>query len=202
MPEIAGAAAMFLILMSGYSAGFMQRILIIGCSGAGKSTLARRMGKLLDLPVIHLDREYWKPGWTPTPDADFDRTIARLVERERWIIDGNYSRTLESRLARADAVIHLDFPRWRCLLRICRRVLLNSNFNHQRADMAEGCAEQWDWEFIEWVWNFRRAVHPKNVEMLGRWADRVRLLTLGTPGAVTEFIQSLGTNDWQAFRAT
>jgi adenylate kinase family enzyme len=173
----------------------MQRILIIGCSGAGKSTLARRMGEILHLPVIHLDCEYWKPGWQPTPDGDFDQIVARLIERDRWIMDGNFGRTLPSRLARADTVIHLVFSRWRCLWRICNRVLLNCNFNYERADMAAGCGEQWDWEFIEWVWKFRRDVHPRNVEMLAKFAQRVKVVTLTTPGEVAAFIRDLKCGD-------
>jgi len=126
----------------------MQRILIIGCSGAGKSTLARQMSAILHLPVIHLDYEYWRPNWTPMPDDQFDQKITQLIAQDQWIMDGNYHRTLPPRLARADTVIHLDFPRWHCLTRICKRVLLNCNFNQTRPDMAPGCSEQWDWEFL------------------------------------------------------
>ncbi|WP_229907829.1 hypothetical protein [Amycolatopsis oliviviridis] len=49
----------------------MRRIMVVGCSGAGKSTFSRRLGAALDLPVTHLDRLYWRPGWTPAPDAEF-----------------------------------------------------------------------------------------------------------------------------------
>jgi len=41
----------------------MERVMIIGCAGAGKSTLARKLGAITGLPVIHLDREHWRPGW-------------------------------------------------------------------------------------------------------------------------------------------
>lgn len=73
--------------------------------------------------------------------------------------------------------------------------MLNCNFNCERADMAAGCSEQWDWEFIEWVWNFRREVHPKNVEMLAKCADRVTVVTLTTPAAVAGFIRGLKSGD-------
>lgn len=169
----------------------MQRILILGCSGAGKSTLARQMSDILHLPVIHLDCEYWQPNWTPTPDDQFDQKIAQLIARDQWIMDGNYHRTLPPRLARADTVIHLDFARWRCLTRICKRVLLNTKFNYARPDMAKGCAEQWDWEFIEWVWNFKREIHPKNLELLRRAPHTAKVITLRNPREVTSFLNCL-----------
>lgn len=169
----------------------MQRILIIGCSGAGKSTLARQMAKILHLPVIHLDYEYWQPNWTPTSNDQFDQKITQLIATDQWIMDGNYHRTLPQRLARADTVIHLDFPRLRCLTRICKRVLLNCNFNHTRPDMAQGCTEQWDWEFIEWVWNFKREIHPKNLNLLSRCPENTKVITLRNPREVQTFLVSL-----------
>ena len=168
----------------------MERVLIIGCSGAGKSTLARQMGRLLDLPVIHLDREYWQPGWTPRVNEEFDEIVEELIARPRWIIDGNYGRTLERRLARADTVIHLDFPRWRCLYRICKRVLLNVKFGQDRPDMPAGCGEQWDWEFIEWVWKFGLEVRPMNMEQLEEWRNQIEVITLKTPCDVERFFRS------------
>jgi len=41
----------------------MQRIAIFGAAGAGKSMLARQIGQILALPVIHLDRLCWEPGF-------------------------------------------------------------------------------------------------------------------------------------------
>src|SRR3954447_26454226 len=71
----------------------MQRILVLGCSGAGKSTLARRIASRLGLPVVHLDREYWRPGWCATPADEFDTVVDRLVAPARWVMDGNFKRT-------------------------------------------------------------------------------------------------------------
>jgi adenylate kinase family enzyme len=171
----------------------VKRVLVIGCSGAGKSTLARALAGRLGLPAIHLDRAYWRAGWRATPDGEFDSAVAELVTGEQWVMDGNFARTLEVRLRRADTVIYLDFPRWRCLWRVSKRVLLwHCSSSPSRPDMSDGCAEQWDWEFIEWVWNFRRVHHAATLAALARHVGRVRVVTLRTPGEVKQFLKGVG----------
>ena len=51
----------------------MERIVIIGCGGAGKSTLARQLGEKLDIPVVHLDKLFWRPGWVQVSKEEFDK---------------------------------------------------------------------------------------------------------------------------------
>src|SRR4051812_36219413 len=94
-----------------------RRIAIVGSPGAGKSPLALQLGALLGRPVLHLDRLYWRPGWVEVAQDVFDAQLEGLVGRNEWIIDGNYSRTLDIRLRRADAAIMLDFSRTLCLYR-------------------------------------------------------------------------------------
>ena len=101
----------------------MERILIIGCSGSGKSRLARALGQKQGLPVIHLDQLWWKENWQNVTKEEFDSRLAMALNMDRWIIDGNYSRTMEARLSRCDTVIYLDFSRWACLLGMCQRIL-------------------------------------------------------------------------------
>ncbi|NCB64134.1 MAG: hypothetical protein EOM52_11125 [Clostridia bacterium] len=132
----------------------MKRILIVGCSGAGKSTLALTLAQRLELPVVHLDRLWWRPGWENCTQEEFDAQLGRELERDCWIIDGNYDRTLPIRLARCDTVIWLDYPRRTCLLGAAGRVL--SQMGRSRPDMAEGCPERIDWEFFPFIWGFKR----------------------------------------------
>lgn len=141
----------------------MQRVTILGCGGAGKSTLARELGEKTGLPVIHLDRVFWKPGWVESTREEFDAAHAELVTGDRWIIDGNYSRTFEKRMAAADTVIVLDLPRWQCLLGIFGRFL--KGVGKTRPDMTPGCPEKLDWEFIKWVWNFRTRSRDKQLTL-------------------------------------
>jgi adenylate kinase family enzyme len=73
------------------------------------------------LPLIHLDRLYWKPNWVETTDkSEWKRTIENALRHDAWILDGNYSGTLEMRLEKCDTVIFLDLPRLLCVYRILK----------------------------------------------------------------------------------
>src|SRR5262249_3438078 len=95
----------------------MQRVLVIGISGAGKSTFARQLAVSTRLPLIHLDTEFWQPGWKVTERAEWRAKVAKLAERDAWIMDGNYGASLDLRLPRADTVMWFDYPRLVCVWR-------------------------------------------------------------------------------------
>ena len=132
----------------------MERIIIIGCPGSGKSTLARQLGEKLDLTVVHLDRLWWNPGWETVTREEFDTRLENALKLDSWIIDGNYSRTMDARLEKCDTIIYLDFSRWVCLWGMFHRVILNRG--KVRPDMAEGCPERFDWEFAKYIWSFNK----------------------------------------------
>src|SRR5829696_8792386 len=115
----------------------MRRVSIIGSGGAGKSTLARQLGDITGLPVIHLDREFWRPGWKETPKPEWKNRVEKLVKGDEWIIDGNFGGTMEIRLAAADTVVFLDFPRVLCTFRAIKRAVAFRN--RTRPDMGPGC---------------------------------------------------------------
>ena len=123
----------------------MERIIIIGCGGAGKSTLARKLGEVLDLPVVHLDKLFWKPGWVETSHEEFDALLAQELAKDHWIMDGNFNRTMPERMKRCDTIIYLDFSRFACLMGVLKRVI--TTYGKVRPDMGEGCPERIDLEF-------------------------------------------------------
>ncbi len=161
---------------------------MIGSAGAGKSTFAVTLGQLLKLPVFHLDKLFWKPGWIPAQKNGWRRTQQALVAKERWIIDGNYDSTLDIRFARADTVFHLDFPRRMCLWRVGKRIV--TGLGRTRPDMAPGCPERIDFPFLKWVWRFRRDVRPNIVAIL-RNHPSVNVITLRNATAARDYLNGI-----------
>ena len=101
----------------------MERIMIIGCPGSGKSTLAVKLAEKLKLPLIHLDKLYWKEGWVESSAQEFSEKLEKALEQTRWIIDGNYGATIRQRLEMADTVIFLDYSRYLCMERAIKRII-------------------------------------------------------------------------------
>lgn len=167
----------------------MKRVLVIGSAGAGKSTFSRRLGERLGLEVIHLDVAHWRPGWTETPKDEWRRKVEELCRGESWVMDGNYSGTLEPRLAACDTVIFLDLPRAVCVWRVFKRVLTYRK--NTRPDMAEGCHEQFDLKFLLWVWNYPTRSRPKVLRLLEQYAEGRRVVRLRSSAEAEQFINSL-----------
>lgn len=155
----------------------MQRVLVMGCSGSGKSTLGQALARQIEAPYVSLDALYWQPGWTPSDDAVFDPKVAAEAAKPTWVIDGNYVRHAgELRRARADTVIWFDLPRWVCLSRVLSRIA--RTYGTVRSDMAAGCPEQFDLEFLRYVWTFRVRQRPRLLSYFAGLRDDQRLITI------------------------
>ena len=163
----------------------MERIVIIGCGGAGKSTLARQLGEKLQIPVVHLDKLFWRPGWVQVPPEEFDALHRAELAKERWIMDGNFDRTMEERVARCDTVIYLDFSRMACLMGVLKRVV--TTYGKVRPDMGEGCPERIDREFLMWVWNYNKNKRERNYRLLNE-AEHAETIVLKNRRAVKLFL--------------
>lgn len=166
----------------------MERIIIIGCGGAGKSTLARQLGEKLDLPVVHLDKLWWRPGWAHIPQEEFDARMEEETDRPQWIMDGNYNRSMAPRAAKCDTIIYLDFSRFACLLGVTKRIL--TTYGRVRPDMGEGCPERVDLEFLKWVWNYNRKNRERNYRLLNE-SVHAQTIVLKNRRMVKGFLNSL-----------
>lgn len=166
----------------------MRRVLVIGSGGAGKSTLARALGARLGLPVVHLDRLYWRPGWEETPLREWVPTVERILDGEAWVIDGNYGGTLERRLAACDTAVFLDLPRVLCLWRVVRRRVRYAG--RTRPDTAAGCPERLSWDFVRWIWRYPEHRRARGVATLAA-AEGVRVVHLRSRREVRDFLDAL-----------
>ena len=167
----------------------MKRVLIIGSSGSGKSTLARQLGAKLELPVIHLDRYFWHPGWVGTPQAVWSKKVTDLTRGNEWIIDGNYRGTLDIRLQAADTIIFLDLPRLVCTWRATKRRFQYRN--KPRPDIAEGCTEAlFDpayFSFVRWVWNYPNRARPNVLQKMKQLPDNKHVIWLKSTAEINHF---------------
>ena len=142
----------------------MQRITIIGATGTGKSTLARQLGSLLDVPVYHLDALYWRPGWVATPAGEWDATLSRIVASDRWIVDGNFTESLQRRLDEADTTVFLDLPRRISLGAVVRRRI--EQFWRLPPGVAAGCRPMFNLRLFRWIWTFPTDHRPEFLRLL------------------------------------
>lgn len=168
----------------------MRRVLIIGSGGAGKTTLAKAVAERTGLPLVHLDKLFWRAGWVPAPNDEWDRVIAELSGRDRWIQDGNYGRTLPTRLAAADTVIFLDVPALVCLWRVFKRQL--RHIGRVRPELPEGCRERLTFEFVAWIWTYRTRRRPEILRRLAEYQGTKRVVVLRTARDVRAFLRGLG----------
>ena len=167
-----------------------KRIMVIGSGGAGKSTFARQLAAITGLPVIHLDRHYWRPGWERTPTEEWNAMVQELAAGHEWIIDGNYTNSLPLRIQCCDAIVFFDFPRRLCLAGVIRRRL--SGQSRARPDAAPGCPERLDLEFLKWVWSYNDEARPRVLEAISAAPANVETITLRNRADVRKLLGALG----------
>ena len=148
----------------------MRRILVIGCPGAGKSMFARQLRNLTGLPLVYLDQLWHKADRTTVTTEEFDAALAKVLSGNEWIIDGNYIRTLETRLKCCDTVFFLDYP-----LEICLEGA-RSRIGEVREDMP-WVELEFDPEFRQWIEDFPHDQKPRIYELLDQYQSG-KLITI------------------------
>ena len=147
----------------------MERVIVIGCPGAGKSTFARALQKVTGLPLHYLDRIWHRPDKTTLSEAEFDAALADLLKQPRWIIDGNYLRTMERRLERCDTVFFLDYPLELCLEGAVVRI------GTPREDMP-WIETKFDPDFRRWIEEFPNTQLPRMYELIDYFRQKTNCI--------------------------
>ena len=143
----------------------MKKVIVIGCPGSGKSTISRALHNKTGIPLYHLDMMYWNADKTTVEKSVFLERLSVVLEKDEWIIDGNYGSTMELRMAACDTVIFLDYPLEVCLGGIKERR------GKPRSDMPWIETEE-DAEFIEFIKSYNEQQRPKVLELLRKDGDK------------------------------
>lgn len=143
----------------------MKKIIVIGCPGSGKSRFSRALHKKTGIPVFHLDMMYWNADKTTVEKSVFLERLYAVLEKDAWIIDGNYASTMDMRMAACDTVIFLDYPVDVCLSGVSERL------GRPRSDMPWIETEE-DTEFIEFIKKFNKQQRPQVLELFKKYSRK------------------------------
>jgi len=123
-----------------------RKFALIGLPGSGKSTFASKLGRILGIPVHHLDRHMFEPDGKKKDKQEFIEIQKALLDEEAWVIEGCSFSTFEMRFAKTDVLIYFHFSRLICFLRLFKRI-----FNYKE---DFGGLRGVKWEILKYTWNF------------------------------------------------
>ncbi len=157
----------------------MKRIVVAGCQGSGKTRLSLALGGKLGLPVVHLDVLYWRPDWKESDTASFRARVSEAITADGWGVDGSFSGlALDLTLARAERFVVIERPRW--LVPAQRR----------RADLPEGCPEQFDWGLLKQAWRYNSDRRPRIQAELELYGGHVPVVRLTSDREIAAFLEA------------
>lgn len=165
----------------------MQRVAIIGCGGSGKTTIGGRLAAAIGTSVTHLDAIYYDDDWNTLPHDRFAAVQEELVSADTWVIDGNYAATLPIRLQRATHVIFLDLPATTCLWGIAQRRRRYRGGQHDTI----GVYDRISWEFITYIWGYRREMAPRVRALLTEHAGHAQVHIARSRRAANQLTEQL-----------
>ncbi len=162
----------------------MKKIIVIGCPGSGKTTFSKKLNKITNLPLYHLDAIWHKPDKTHIPREEFDERISEIFSTESWIIDGNYNRTIEMRLKECDTVFLFDLPTEVCLQGAIKRL------GEKRYDLP-WIEKELDPEFAGFIRDFANHSLPKIYDLIERYKAEKQVVIFKSHGEADAYLEQL-----------
>jgi adenylate kinase family enzyme len=137
-----------------------------------------------------MDRSFfWLSGWVLRERSTIRQTVSQAVAGERWIMDGTGPATLDLRLPRTDVVLWLRMPRIACIVGVLWRWV--RYWRQSRPEMADGCPERLDVEFLRYIWNFERVQTPEIEEKLMKYAPAVPVFEFTSRSDMRALVQQI-----------
>ena len=164
----------------------MKRILVIGCPGAGKTYFSKQLSKILGLPVVHMDNLYWREDKTCVSTEELKEKLFPYLEKEEWIIDGNYHKTLEMRLPYATDVFVLDVSRKECIEGILERI------DQPRDDIPWIEREEDATELIAWTAGYGFRTKDEEMALLEKNKNHLVIHTIKSRQEMNDYLSKLG----------
>lgn len=170
----------------------MNRINIIGPPGSGKSTLARKLAAIYELPIVHMDSIGLSKKYDAmTKKPEFQAKIKKETEKDMWIIEGVYKKTLVNRVPRAELTIFLDYARHLYLFRIFKRRI--QYHNKHRPEMNDDWKERLNWPFFKYVWTFDKQQNGPIKDILFEYKTS-EIKIFNKPKELEKFLSELSKN--------
>lgn len=162
----------------------MKKVIVIGCPGSGKTTFAVKLNKLTGLPLYHLDAIWHKPDKTHIPREEFNKRSAEIFATDEWIIDGNYGRTIETRLQHCDTVFLFDLPTEVCLQGALDRI------GKGRYDLP-WLEKEPDPEFMQFIREFPHTTLPRIYELIEKYKAEKQVIIFKSREESDEYIKRI-----------
>lgn len=152
-----------------------KKFALIGLPGSGKSTFATKLGKMLNIPVHHLDKHMFEPGGKKKDKQEFIEIQQAILDEKAWVVEGCSFSTFEMRFARADVLIYFHFSRFICFWRFFKRL-----FNYKR---DFGGLRAINWELLKYTWNFDKEKRARIEELRKKYPETEFLIFRGPKDA-------------------
>lgn len=165
----------------------INKIVVVGVSASGKSTFARKLAKKTGLPLTHMDKIMWQPGWDYVGDEVTAVEINKISQADKWIIEGYISEAARSDLFNmVDVILYLDYPSWLCVWRYLKRVWL-----HRKKARSElpGSPDKFSFKFMKLVWNKGEVWKLEKLLQENDWDNKI--VRLKSPKQALEYLNGI-----------
>ena len=166
-----------------------MKIAVMGYVGSGKTVLSRFLAEHYRIPKVELDEVAFDLKWMPTNRDVLRCELAKFMEQNSWVIDGNYNDLLQDeRLEKADSIIFVMLPRIACLVRALLRT------KERKAAGYQNDINPWFIRFLLFGCRNRRRRAQYN-QIAHRYAEK--LVVLKSQKEIDRFVYQVREGKWR-----